>query len=124
MSVHANSVQAFHEEEAKLSRRATAVLGWIRIYGPHTDRQIAQGMGFGADMNAVRPRVTELIQAGLLEELRDVRCPVTGKTVRIVGLPRGQVPLFSAIELPAAQSDYRSMLPPPSTPGESDRRNP
>ncbi len=37
-------------------------------------------------MNACRPRVTELIEAGVLVEHDSVRCPVTGKTVRRVAV--------------------------------------
>lgn len=88
MSVHGNSIEAFHQEESKLSARALAVIGWIRIHGEATDRQIAYGMGFGENLNAVRPRITELIERGGLREVRNARCFVTGKTVRVVDLPR------------------------------------
>jgi hypothetical protein len=83
--VHANSIAAYREEEPNLSRRAIAVLGWVRIFGPHTDREIMEGMGF-TEPNAVRPRITELIDAGKLMEVGSIRCPVTGKTVRRVDI--------------------------------------
>lgn len=93
--MHANSLSAYHSEEVKLSKRAEAVLAWIQLHGPHTDREVMQGMGF-AEPNAVRPRITELIDAGRLMEVGDVRCPVTGKTVRRVDIRRArQAPLFS-----------------------------
>lgn len=95
MSVHANSIDAYHAEEPKLSRRAEAVLAWIRIHGKATDRQIAYGMGFGENLNAVRPRITELIEAGKLREATNIRCEVTGKRVRVVDLPLGQEALFA-----------------------------
>lgn len=94
-AMHENSLSAFRAEEAKLSRRAQAVLDWISAHGPRTDRQVMEGMGF-REPNAVRPRVTELIKAGKLMEVCSVRCPVTGKTVRKVDLRRPrQEALFS-----------------------------
>lgn len=87
--LHDNSIQAYHAEEAKLSRRAQAVLEWITAHGPHTDREVMRGMGF-TEPNAVRPRITELIDAGKLMEVCSVRCPVTGKTVRRVDIRRAR----------------------------------
>lgn len=92
-AVHENSVEAFHSQEAKLSRRAEAVLAWVTKHGPHTDREVMEGMGF-REPNSVRPRITELIDAHKLMEVCNVRCPVTGKTVRKVDI-RGQRKLFS-----------------------------
>lgn len=96
MTVHANSIDAFHEEEGRLSKRAELIYAWILQHGPRTDREVMQGMGY-PDMNNVRPRITELIEAGRLMEVCDRRCNVTGKTVRVVDVrrPRGQL-AFSA----------------------------
>jgi hypothetical protein len=91
LSVHQNSIDAYHAEEDRLSRRARAVLSWIREQGPRTDRQIAYGMGFGENLNAVRPRITELIDAALLMEVGDVICPITKKRVRRVDVRRARV---------------------------------
>lgn len=109
--IHDNSLQAFRQEEPKLNRRATAILAWIQEHGPRTDREVMQGMGF-AEPNAVRPRVTELIQSGKLMEVCNRICPVTGKRVRVVDIrrPRGQISLFSPSGLSADRSDCRSML--------------
>lgn len=102
MSVHQNSIDAYNAEEPKLSKRAEAVLAWITAQGPRTDRQVAYGMGFGENLNAVRPRITELIDAGHLMEVGDVICPVTKKRVRRVDVRRARVQQeFFAI--PAAQ---------------------
>ena len=81
--MHANSRKAHREESAKLNGRAAAILAYLREHGPATDRQVRDGMGF-ADMNAVRPRLTELIGAGLAVECGSVKCECTGKTVRKV----------------------------------------
>lgn len=48
-----------------------------------TDREVAILLG-RSDMNAVRPRITELIRASLLVESGVKRCPVTKKAVRLV----------------------------------------
>lgn len=89
--VHANSITAFHGEQPKLSKRAKAVLAWIEEHGPHTDREVMAGMGF-TEPNAVRPRITELVDARHLEEVGNVTCPVTGKTVRRVDVRRLRTP--------------------------------
>lgn len=86
-AMHANSLACYRAEEGRLSKRAAAILAWITEAGPRTDRQVMQGMGF-TDMNAVRPRITELIDANLLMEVGDVTCPTTGKRVRRVDIRR------------------------------------
>ena len=86
-NVHANSRDAYFEAAGMISRRAQMVLDWVRANGRATDRQVMQGLGFG-EPGAVRPRITELIAIGALIEVGDTRCATTGKTVRIVDLPR------------------------------------
>ncbi len=88
--MHRNSVAAYRIEESKLSTRAEAIMEWIRLHGPRTDRELAREMGFGENLNAVRPRLTELIDANRLMEVGDVKCPVTGKRVRRVDLRRAR----------------------------------
>ena len=83
--IHDHSIAAYHEELPKLSRRARQILDWLEVHPRQTDREIAFGMGF-SDMNSVRPRITEAVEKGLIVEVAEKRCPVTGKTVRIVDL--------------------------------------
>lgn len=85
MPMHQNSLAAYYAERdaGRLSRRARAVLADVQRNGPGTDRQIRDRMGFD-DMNHVRPRITELVQAGELRETGRVVDPVTGKRVRVV----------------------------------------
>lgn len=93
--MHANSIAAYHAEAPRLSRRAQLVLDWLQEHGPATDRQVMAGLGF-ADMNAIRPRITELMEARELVETGSTRCATTGKTVRMVDVPRNpQGLLFS-----------------------------
>jgi hypothetical protein len=87
---HPNSVNAYHAEETKLSKRAEAVLAWITKHGPHTDREIAYGMGFGENLNAVRPRITELLGICKLMEVCNRKCPITKKTVRVLDIRRAR----------------------------------
>lgn len=91
--IHENSLAAYRSD--RLSKRAWLVLAYLQQHGPLTDRQVMEGMGF-REPNAGRPRITELIDAGKLTELRSVRCRVTGKTVRVVGLPPAQMELIAA----------------------------
>jgi hypothetical protein len=57
---------------------------------PMTDRQIAYAMalrlGLPPDPNLARPRITGMIQAGVLREDENVRDPTTQKRVRTVVL--------------------------------------
>jgi hypothetical protein len=56
-----------------------------RKQAPLTDRQVANILGFH-DMNQVRPRISELKEAGALIEMGKMRDPFTGKTVRLLAL--------------------------------------
>jgi DNA-binding CsgD family transcriptional regulator len=86
-AMHQNSIAAYRAEEPRLSKRAAAVLAWVTEHGPHTDRQVAAGMGF-SHRSAVQPRITELVEQGLLMEVCSRKCPETGKTVRVVDIRR------------------------------------
>ena len=85
--MHANSIAAYRELRERLSRRkldvAYAILAWPDAA---TDRVIMQRLGF-RDMNAVRPRITELVQDPdvPIAEVGVTRDPQTGRTVRLVG---------------------------------------
>lgn len=94
--IHSNSASAFSEERetGRMSKRAAAILRWLNARPrPFTDREVMTGMGF-QDPNQVRPRITELIHMGILEEVDSVKCPVTGKTVRRIA------PILNQAELP------------------------
>lgn len=93
--IHENSLAAYYSEADRLSRRAWLVLAYVKSHGPLTDRQVMHGMGF-KEPNCVRPRITELIDAGKLQEIRSIRCPETGKTVRVVAVPPAQMELLAA----------------------------
>lgn len=84
MSTHPHSREAYDELQVaqKLPRRAAAIYKWMLAHpGAWTDREIAARMGY-PDMNCVRPRLTEMVQWGLLIEADAILCPLTRKRVR------------------------------------------
>jgi hypothetical protein len=82
MTVHANSLAAY--QSLNLSERSANVLRvYVESVCPFTDREVMHRLGF-TDPNAVRPRITELCDAGLLEEFDGGTLdPETGKRVRL-----------------------------------------
>ena len=85
MKPHPNSSASLAGERGngRLGRRAEAVLIYLSAsQDPRTDREVATALGFD-DLNAVRPRITELLELGLVVETGSIVCPVTGKTVRM-----------------------------------------
>ena len=78
MAVHANSLAAYHS--LNLGERAAQVLSvYVESLQPLTDREVMERLGF-TDPNAVRPRVTDLVDAKLLEECGS---DTTGRKVRV-----------------------------------------
>ena|SRR5689334_819583 len=99
--MHQNSLKAHSEESANFTLREKLILEVLRCYdnrtrwnGGLTDREIMKRLGF-RDPNAVRPRLTELIERGVCEECGSVQDADTGKTVRLVRIkvtkPQGEL---------------------------------
>lgn len=60
-----------------------------------TDREVMERLGY-RDMNSVRPRITELIKEGALEEWGNKQDEITNRRVRVVGMRLNQTgELFS-----------------------------
>lgn len=77
---HPNSLASWRSLDR--TGRAQAILAVYRgSMVPLTDRECAERLGF-TDLNAVRPRITELIHAGEMAEIGNVKDHITGKTVR------------------------------------------
>ncbi len=77
--MHAHSLRAYASSDFSDRERAIIhCLGESAV--PLTAREIAGRLGY-ADLNAVRPRLTELLEDHIVAEATRVRCPVTGKTV-------------------------------------------
>ncbi len=89
--IHQNSKSSYDDIKPELSgRRKEIYLTMLRYMPVATDREIKDKMGLN-DMNSVRPRITELIKSGHLEETESTKCSVTNKTVRkvrIVNCPK------------------------------------
>jgi predicted transcriptional regulator len=66
-----------------MTPRARTILNIVYLHGAMTDRDIAEYLNF-TDMNAVRPCITELVQAGQLIVVGREADHHTGKTVRVV----------------------------------------
>lgn len=81
--MHENSLDAHRSDIENFGHRAQIIYDYIRVFGPATDRQVMSGLGF-TDMNACRPRISELLQHGLLIEVDDITDPITRKRVRRV----------------------------------------
>lgn len=95
--MHENSLAAYAEELPKLSKRAGEIFEYLKDWKlPITDRQVMEQMGF-SEPNAVRPRITELIKIGLVEEVGCVKCHRTGKKVRLINVHRQEVQIPLAL---------------------------
>ncbi len=84
MKLHQNSIEAYQKIADQLSSRQ-AMIFQILTQAPKglTDRQILNYAGLH-DMNQVRPRITELILSGFVQEIESVKCPITDRKVRVV----------------------------------------
>jgi hypothetical protein len=80
---HPNSIAALESSKDSMSERAAAVLGNVKAVGAGTDKEIAIRMGFD-HKSAVQPRISELVDAGLLKEIGSKPDPDTKKSVRVV----------------------------------------
>lgn len=95
MSIHDNStasLDALKASGTKLRRRYEVFNVFETAGRPLTDRVVMQVLGF-KEPNAVRPRVTELRNDGLLVEVWKVWCEETKRHVRT--LERTLLPYFS-----------------------------
>ena len=86
-NIHRNSTRAYHEIADRLPKMQGYIYkALLNAYYAQSDRDVKE-ICRADDMNNVRPRITELIRKGLVEEVGTKVCEVTGKTVRIVTTP-------------------------------------
>jgi predicted ArsR family transcriptional regulator len=85
--IHDNSIQSYAEMQEKLGSRHKQIVSVLRKHPRGlTDRDVMMELG-KTDPNSVRPRITELIKKGLVEEsLQPAQCAVSGRNVRVVRL--------------------------------------
>lgn len=87
--MHANSLTAFKSITSDGSRdtRSEAILAVYASGKALTDRMVLNILFPGSDnLNLCRPRISEAIAKGLLEECGNCQDEVTGKNVRLVRL--------------------------------------
>ena len=83
--MHPNSLEAYRRLDLPASQARVFRVFMINPHESFTDRTVKDMMR-ADDMNEVRPRITELIERGVVKEYGNTTCPVTNKTVRTVGL--------------------------------------
>lgn len=83
--MHRNSLQAYRETRIRRRDRKHVIAAVLEVFGPLSDRKIAHYMGF-ADLNAVRPRITEMKNKRVLKEIGVEVDPITKRKVRVVAL--------------------------------------
>jgi hypothetical protein len=94
-TLHANSRLAYWQgREDLFSKRENDCLLALRAAPGSTDREVMLALGF-SDPNAVRPRLTALIESGVVREAGKIQCAITGKTVRRLEIaPDPRTPRF------------------------------
>jgi hypothetical protein len=85
--MHENSLETYDEilNDGSISKRCKVIIEAYQKYGSMTDRDVKDCLNF-QDMNAVRPRITEMLQVGILQEVNTILDKATGKPVRVVKL--------------------------------------
>jgi ABC-type lipopolysaccharide export system ATPase subunit len=91
-NVHPNSIIGYHDLDTSEMRRLVKSAYEKNPSIPLTDRQVKETLGLN-DMNKARPRISELIKAGVLAEYGKTKDYLTKKTVRLVGLVQREVQL-------------------------------
>lgn len=93
--MHPNSLEAYHEEQVPTfqTREAKILELFKSVRVPMTDRCVMRHLGF-SDPNNVRPRITELIDQGYLQETGRIVDSASGKKVRLVAISPWQPELF------------------------------
>ena len=83
---HEHSIKTYYKQKPKMTGRRLTIYMDILDYGPSTDREVLDRLFPGGDMNMVRPRISELLDMGELEEVGKATDATTGMTVRVVDL--------------------------------------
>lgn len=83
--MHEDSLAARERHATALAGRMLEVFEWLRSHGPATDRECRDALfGEHADMNMVRPRITDLKRLGFVRETGRRVDDATGVPVRVV----------------------------------------
>lgn len=82
-NTHTNSHESW--QSLRPANRIERIIAAFRMYHDLTDRECMESLGL-TDMNSVRPRITEMIEQGVLHEGESRTDHVTKKTVRTCSL--------------------------------------
>jgi len=85
--IHPNSAEAFHylEGTGKISAGHELAMRMIVRYGPGTSGEIiAEATRQGYTVPGLWKRFSELKQMGLIEEIENRRCAVSGRTAAVL----------------------------------------
>jgi hypothetical protein len=77
--MHKNSLKAY--TSLKLERVERVALLTFQLFGPSTDRRATTMQLSGT--GSLQPRITSLLARKLLKEIDHVKCPQSGRTVRL-----------------------------------------
>ncbi len=83
LNIHENSILSFHNTDRET--RHKMILSVYEPNGEYSDRRICFMLGF-SDLNSVRPRITELIDDGILIECGRTFDLLTRRHVRLTRL--------------------------------------
>jgi hypothetical protein len=78
--MHANSLTAYDSTATERLSLEERIIGLMVDGKARTDREIAIDLAHGEPL---RPRITGLLDAGILHEVGSKECQHTGKTVRL-----------------------------------------
>jgi hypothetical protein len=84
MGVAITSIFAYkeHKETGKVGNQAMSIFHKMDLNKDYSRREIVQLTGL--ELSSVCGRVNEMLQAGLLKEVSQRKCSVTGKTIKPV----------------------------------------
>lgn len=90
--VHENSLISYIEEkqEGKIGKRQAEVFNYLKNVKSATAREIMIGLKY-TEMNQVRPRLTELKEYNLIQEINKVKDKVTNKTVSLFSINKNKI---------------------------------
>ena len=84
-NAHVNSIISNHDTDKETRNKEILSVFNSISHLKLTDREVMERLNY-KDMNAVRPRISEMIRKGILMEVGTIRDPLTKRKVRFVEL--------------------------------------
>ncbi len=114
--LHVHSLEVYRCMLGLFTPRAKRILDLYRERGPMTDRQVMQKLGY-TDMNAVRPRISSLVEAGWLVRWNKLPSNPVDRLIRPKRITRLQAILslteiaaLEALDLPPSEAAMRGLF--------------